>query len=123
VSAHKMLNIMHLLHTCHMNQHRAVGHTLHFAISLSLTILASTSSSSCHHDSACGLVVVRCGNPPTLDAQSSFVYPRDAFIINEHTKKPVCIAQKPVAFSQRLIQLFTMEGEWVMSGFSAIGML
>jgi len=44
-------------------------------------------------------------------------------IINEHTKKPVCIAQKPVAFFQWLIQLFTMEGEWVMSGFSAIGML
>ena len=95
---------------------------IHLAISY---IIASNSSFSRRHESVCGLVVVRCGNPPTLDeyAQRSFVYTQDASVINDHTKKPVCNAQKPVAFFQRLVQMYTMEGEWVMSGFNAIGML
>ncbi len=89
----------------------------------SFHVASKTISSRLLHENTYGLVVVRCGNPPPLHecAANSFVCPRDPFVVSDITKKPVSLAQKPVAFFQKLIRLYTVEGEWVLNGFSGIG--
>lgn len=68
------------------------------------------------NESACGMVVVRCGHPPPLNelAENYFMVERDDFWINESTKKPASLSQKPVELFKALIELT----HWKESEFS-----
>ena len=67
--------------------------------------------------------MVRCRRvTSTATQQTGFVFPLDSFVINDITKKPLVDSQKPVAFFKSLLQLHTVKGEWVLIGYSGIGM-
>ena len=67
--------------------------------------------------------MVRCRRvTSTATQQTGFVFPLDSFVSNDITKKPLVDSQKPVAFFKSLLQLHTVKGEWVLIGYSGIGM-
>lgn len=69
------------------------------------------------------MVVVRCGQvKSTLIKQTGFVFPSDPIVVDDITKKSLMDSQKPVIFYKSLLHLFTVEGEWILNGYSGIGM-
>ena len=49
------------------------------------------------------------------------IFENDPLYVDEGTHKAMNSSQKPVAFSDRLIQLFTSPGDWVFDGLSGTG--
>ena len=76
-------------------------------------------------DEACGLVLLRCGGEKQLNDRASnlFIYDCDEPCLDKGTGKEVNSRQRPVAFLQRLIELFTNSGDWILDGLSGTGML
>lgn len=82
-------------------------------------------SMKCLHESASGLLITRCGNPPPLRyfADNSFHFAHDNFCVNDATGRLINATQKPVVFFGKLIDLYTTAGEWVFDGLSGTGKL
>lgn len=70
-----------------------------------------------------GLVFVRCGGEELLNDSSSntFIYECDPPCLDKGTNKPINSRQRPVAFLERLIDLFTSPGDWILDGLSGTG--
>ena len=70
-----------------------------------------------------GVLILHCGQVmSTATHHIGFVFPPDSCVINDITKKPLMDSQKPVAFYKSLLQLHTVKGEWVLNGYSGVGM-
>ena len=50
------------------------------------------------------------------------MFPLDNFVMDGMTKKPLQESQKPVSFFESLVGSNTVSGEWILNGFSGIGM-
>ena len=76
-------------------------------------------------DEACGLVLLRCGGERQLNDRASnlFIYDFDQPCLDKGTGKVVNTRQRPVAFLQKLTELFTNLGDWILDGLSGTGML
>ena len=75
------------------------------------------------NESTYAIIVVRCGNPPPLSkfSENCFQFQYDAPYYAEGTQKPLNPRQKPIAFYERIIELFTMKEDWILDGLSGIG--
>ena len=76
------------------------------------------------NESTNGLVIVRCGNPPPLSqfTENCFKFDHDPPYCADGSQRPLNTGQKPVEFYEKLFQLFTMKGDWVLDGLSGTGM-
>ena len=72
-------------------------------------------------ESAYGLICIHCGCRHRSVQQHSFAYPPDVPVVDDITKKPFHKGQKPAGFFRRVVQIHTLSGEWVLSGYSGIG--
>ena len=66
--------------------------------------------------------MVNCGGQVIQNGTSNmFIFDYDQFILDERSKKPLNMTQKPVALSEKLIRLFTSPDDWVLDGLSGTG--
>ena len=69
-----------------------------------------------------GCVVVTCGSQIHSETRNlNFVFRADPFMLDDATKKPLSLDQKPVALFSELIKIYTVSAEWVLSAFSDLG--
>ena len=75
------------------------------------------------NESTYAVIVVRCGNPPPLSyfSDNCFQFKLDPPYYAEGSQKPLHPDQKPIGFYEKLIELFTLKGDWVLDGPSGIG--
>jgi len=71
-----------------------------------------------------GMVTLRCGDAVIQQKASNFfIHDADQLYCDEVTKKPLNTTQKPVAFIQQLIELYTSPGDWILDGLSGTGLV
>lgn len=75
------------------------------------------------NESTYALIIVRCGNPPPLShfSENCFQFKNDTPYYAEGGQKPINSSQKPIAFYERIIGLFTMSEDWILDGLSGMG--
>ena len=61
------------------------------------------------------------GATPNVNTSNVFICDKDSPYLDETTKQPLYPTQKPVNFITQLIDLFTIEGDWILDGLGGIG--
>ena len=61
------------------------------------------------------------GAAPSQNTSNVFTCDSDSPYIDEATKQPLFPSQKPISFVSQLIELLTMEGDWIIDGLGGIG--
>ena len=61
------------------------------------------------------------GATPNVNANNVFICDKERPYIDESTKQPLCPTQKPINFITKLVDLFTVEGDWIFDGLGGIG--
>ena len=92
----------------------------------SLALLTHTDkggSSSGLLETTCGMVIIRSGYPAPLAApcDNCFGYEKDPLILNEVTSKPLYTFQKPAQFLTTIMNLYSIQGEWILDGHCGTG--
>lgn len=74
-------------------------------------------------EAANGMVIVRSGNlsPLSRPQDNHFVFEQDPIILNETTNKPLYSLQKPVQFLASIINLYSIQGDWILDGHCGTG--
>ena len=70
-----------------------------------------------------GLVIARMGQlvPLSEKHHNFFVHDLETPVLDNATKKPLYLGQKPIKLLNDIISLYACKGDWVFSGPSEIG--
>jgi hypothetical protein len=85
-------------------------------------VIGKNGTSNLLKETAGGMVIIRYGNPPpvTNNQTNCFLFEKEPPVMNED-RKPLSPGQKPTKFFRDFVRLYSSEGEWILSGFGALG--